>query len=511
MTRKKQFAGLLLMTALLFGGIIRFAAPASAQGPVNDGGLFLQMTRDLQANNFALPRYTTYNDADIPFAYPPLGFYLAGFLQSLSGVSLYALFTYLPAVFSTLAILSFHFLALELTRDSLEASLAALLYAVVPKSFDWFIMGGGTVRALGLILSFLTLKYAYRLFVSKDSRFVLPLSICASLLVLTHPETAFHTAFSALVFAVFFLRGRRSVFDSILAVALVAAFTSPWWLVALMRHGIGPFQSAFGVGVSARDLPTSLLYFFQFNLSGEVVLALVAVLGLIGLVSDLRSRRFFLIAWIGLSFLVDPRAAPLASLTPLILLAVKGFESTLTGLGLPGQFANGFESRAARGVLLGLVAYTFMSGIISSMQIGNEFRILPQERESLAWVAQNTPQGSRFLILTGEAGLSDPLSEWFPTLTGRVSLLTAQGHEWTPGSPLIGKLREYNNAQSCLEEGQDCISAWDFDYLYVRTLRPTREGGAQDRPSILGVSLRASPEYRIVFENEAAAIYQPVR
>lgn len=269
MTRKKQFAGLLLMTALLFGGIIRFAAPTSAQGPVNDGGLFLQMTRDLLENHFALPDYTSYNDANIPFAYPPLGFYLVGLIQSLTGIPLLVLFTWLPALFSTLAIPAFYFLARELTQDSLEASLAALLYAVVPKSFDWFIMGGGTVRALGLILSFLTLKYAHRLFVSKDSRFVLPLSICASLLVLTHPETAFHTAFSALVFAVFFLRGRRSVLDSVLAVALVAAFTSPWWLVALMRYGIGPFQSAFGIGVSARDLPTSLLYFSNSTSAGR--------------------------------------------------------------------------------------------------------------------------------------------------------------------------------------------------------------------------------------------------
>lgn len=191
--------------------------------------------------------------------------------------------------------------------------------------------------------------------------------------------------------------------------------------------------------------------------------------------------------------------------------AVKGFESTLTRLGFPGQFANGFEARAARNVLLGLLAYTFMSGLISVMQIGNEFRILPQERESLAWVAQNTPQDSRFLILTGEAGLSNPLTEWFPALTGRVSLLTAQGREWTPDSPLIGNLREYNRAQACLKEERDCVSAWDFDYLYIRTMKPTREGGAEDRPSILDVSLRDSGEYRIVFENETAAIYQPVR
>lgn len=511
MKNRNQFAGLLLMTALLFGGIIRFSAPLNAQGPVNDGGLFLQMTHDLQVNHFVLPEYTTYNNAGIPFAYPPLGFYLVGFIQKLAGVSLFALFTYLPALFSTLAILTFNFLALELTRDTLKASLAALLFAVIPKSYDWFIMGGGTIRALGLALSFLVLKYAYRLFTTGESRFVLPTSICTALLILSHPETTFHTAFSTLVLAIFFLRGRKGVFNSILVVILAVAFTSPWWLTALLRHGIGPFQSALGVGISSRDVALSLLYFFQFNLSGEIVLALVAMLGLIGLVMDLRSRDFFLVAWIGLTFIVEPRAAPFASLTPLILLAVKGFDSALTGLGYPNQLLSGFDAKGARNILLGLVAYTFMSGIIFSMRIGNEFRILPQERETLDWIVQNTPQESRFLVLTGETGLSDPLSEWFPALTGRVSLLTAQGHEWTPRSPLLENLRAYNKAQSCLKGGQDCISSWDFDYVYLRKVRPMPEGNVEERPSILDVSLRGSRDFEVVFENDVAIIYRPVR
>lgn len=508
---KNQFAGLLLMTALLFGGIIRFAAPMSAQGPVNDGGLFLQMTRDLQANHFVVPEYTTYNDADIPFAYPPLGFYLAGFLQSVTGATLFDLFTYLPVVFSTLAILAFYFLALELTGNTLKASVAALFFAVIPKSFDWFIMGGGTVRALGQIFAFLVLLFVYRLFVTRNARNILPLSLCASLLILSHPETTFHVVFSALVFAIFFLRGRNSIIHSLIAIAVILAFTSPWWVMAIARYGFGPFQSAFGVGVTSRNVFSSLFYLFQFNLSGEAILALIAVLGLVGLVVDIRSRNLFLLTWIGLSFLVDPRAAPLASLTPIILLAVNGLDATLTGLNLPGQFADGFESKAARNILLGLVAYTFMSGIVYSMQLGNEYRVLTQERETLAWVKQNTPQGSRFLLLTGEAGLSDPLSEWFPTLTGRVSLLTAQGHEWTPQSPLIENLRSYNSAQACLKQASGCLSAWDFDYVYIRKVRPMPEGNVEERSSILDVSLRESPNYEIIFENDVAVIYRLIR
>ena len=499
------------MTALLFGGIVRFAAPMSAQGPVNDGGLFLQMTRDLQANGFVPPQYTTYNDANIPFAYPPLGFYLVGAIQSLTGISLFDLFTYLPAVFCTLAILAFYFLALEFTQDSLKASLATLFYAMLPKSFDWFVMGGGTVRAIGLIFSFLVLLFAYRLFRTKNMRVVLPTAIFASLLVLTHPETSYQVAFSTFVLALFFLRGRKSVFHAIYVVVLVVLLTSPWWLVSLMRYGTGPFQAALGGGVSSLHIATTILYFFQFNLGGEAILSVIAVSGLIGLVWDIRQRDFFLLTWIGFTFLVEPRAAPFASLTPLILLAIKGLDATLIGLGFPQDFANGFESKGARGVLLGLIAYTFLSGVIYSMQLGNEFRILPQEKEALGWITQNTPQESRFLVLTGESSLSDPLSEWFPVLTGRVSLLTVQGHEWTFNSPLLENLRSYNQAQACLNNDETCLTNWDFDYVYIRKVRPMPEGDVVERPSILDVSLRELQDYKIVFENKAGVVYQPVR
>jgi hypothetical protein len=504
MNQRQQFATLILITAVLFGLFVRLAAPMNAGGPVNDGGLFLHMTRDLQSSHFALPTITTYNQSNIPFAYPPLGFYITGAIQSLSKISLLVLFTYLPAIFSALAILAFYFLALQFTNDQLKAALAALFYALIPKSFDWAIMGGGVTRAPALCFSFLTLAFAYRLLTTKDSRNILPTALFATLLTLTHPEITFQTAFSVFVLALFFLRGRTSILHSLVIVGAVILVTSPWWLTVLTRHGLAPFQAA--LGAHPRDLATSLLYLFQFNLSGEAILAVVAVLGLIGLIRDFRHHDFFLPAWIGLSFVSDPRAAPFASLTPLILLAVKGFESTLKGLGESEPFENGFTSKFARYVLFGTIAYLFLSGMIASMQFGNGLRLLPEERQALNWVVDNTPADSRFLVLTGDAALSDPLSEWFPALTERVSVLTVQGHEWTPGSPLIENMKAYNRAQVCLNENVDCLAKWDFDYLYIRKVKPQREGGVLGQVSLLEADLRESGKYEIVYDSEVAVI-----
>ncbi len=506
MNQRKQFASLLLVTAFLFGLLIRLAAPMTAGGPVNDGGLFLQMARDLQENYFVLPDTTTYNNAGIPFAYPPLGFYFTGALQSLTKISWLSLFTFLPAALSALAIPAFYFLALQFTKDELQASLAALFYAMIPKSFDWTIMGGGVTRAPAICFSFLTLAFAYRLFVTKDVRNILPLSIFATLLTLTHPEITFQTAFSVLVLALFFLRGRKSISHSIIVAIAVVTLTSPWWLTVLNRHGFAPFQAA--LGAHTRDPVTSLLYLFQFNLSGEPILTVIAVLGLIGLVLDFRHHDFFLPAWIGLSFLSDPRAAPFASLTPLILLAVKGFDSTLKGFGEYTPLESGFNSKFSRSVLLGTIAYLFMAGMIFSMQLGNGFRLLPEERQALNWVVDHTPKESRFILLTRDAALSDPLSEWFPALTGRVSLVTVQGHEWTPDSSLLENIRAYHRAQSCLNMDITCLSSWDFEYLYIRKIKPDKEGGVQRQESLLEASLRASGKYTLAYDSDVAVIFR---
>ncbi len=503
--QRQQFAALILITAILFGLFIRLAAPMNAGGPVNDGGLFLQMTHDLQSNHFVLPAVTLYNDADIPFAYPPIGFIITGLIQSLTKIPLITLFTYLPAVFSSIAILAFYFLALQITKDDLKASLAALFYAMIPKSFDWLIMGGGVTRAPAVCFSFLTLAFAYRLFTTKEARNIIPTAVFAALLVLTHPEITFQTAFSVFVLALFFLRNRKSFYHALIVVVFVVVLTSPWWLTVLSRHGLAPFQAA--LGAHPRDFATSLLYLFQFNLSGEPILAVVAVLGLIGLIRDFRHHDFFLPAWIGLSFLSDPRAAPFASLTPLILLAVKGFESTLKGLGESAPIESGFVSKFSRYVLFGVIAYLFLSGTIASMQFGNSLRILREERQALNWIVDNTPTDSRFLVLTGDAALSDPLSEWFPALTERVSLVTVQGHEWTPDSPLQENVRAYNRAQLCLKSDSICLSGWNFDYLYIRKVKPQKEGGVEQQVSLLEASLRESGEYAVVYDSDAAVLF----
>ena len=493
---------MILVTAFLFGAIIRFSAPLNAQGPVNDGGLFMQMTNDLQANGFALPEFTTYNAGDIPFAYPPLGFYLIGFIQNITGIPLFDLFTWLPALFSTIAIFGFYFLALELTQDHLKSSIAALFYACLPKSYDWFIMGGGVTRAPAILFSFLAIAYVHKLFVTRKARYIFHVSIISSLLILTHPEIAYHTALVVPIFALFLLRDRRSIAHVFTAAFIILVLTSPWWFTVLQRHGIETFQTV--LAAHSGNPVSQFLFRMQFNLGGEILLTLVGVFALIGFIGEIRQRGFFLPVWILLGGLV-------ASLPAFILLAINGLESTLKGLGDPTPFAGGFSTKTSRYTLLGLSAYMLMSGIIASSFYGYEFRLLEGEHDAMNWISLNTDPSAEFVVVTGDSSLVDPLSEWFPVLAERVSLATVQGHEWTPEQNLPVSARMYDQLQGCINQDTSCLNSFEIDYVFIRKVKPMREGHVEMRHNILDVSLRTSMDYEFVFENEEAVIYRLVR
>jgi hypothetical protein len=122
---------LLLMWALIFGAYVRILPVLQAGFPLEDGGLFYTMTADLQRNGFILPAETSYNQPlGIPFAYPPLPFYVAGLAQSLSGLPLSEIIRWLPVFFSLLTLPAFYLLAKTLLNEPLAAALAT---AILPR------------------------------------------------------------------------------------------------------------------------------------------------------------------------------------------------------------------------------------------------------------------------------------------------------------------------------------------------------------------------------------------
>jgi len=65
---RTEWADLVLMLAIFIGTFMRFNPTLLAGFAINDGGMFAVMVDDLKASNYVLPKFTTYNHLNIPFA-----------------------------------------------------------------------------------------------------------------------------------------------------------------------------------------------------------------------------------------------------------------------------------------------------------------------------------------------------------------------------------------------------------------------------------------------------------
>jgi asparagine N-glycosylation enzyme membrane subunit Stt3 len=127
-----EVSNLILLAALLFGTVFRFFPAWLAGSPINDGGMFYVMMKDLQTSHFLPPEYTTYNNLNIPFAYPPLALYIGAGIGSLFNISLIEILRWLPALVNSLCVLVFYFLSQEFLDDKFKSAVAALIFALTP-------------------------------------------------------------------------------------------------------------------------------------------------------------------------------------------------------------------------------------------------------------------------------------------------------------------------------------------------------------------------------------------
>jgi hypothetical protein len=132
-------------------------------------------------------------------------------------------------------------------------------------------------------------------------------------------------------------------------------------------------------------------------------------------------------------------------------------------------------------------------------------------RQAMQWVRENTPQASRFLVLTAhEDPFSDPSAEWFPALAERTSINTIQGQEWMLGRDFMPFLNAVQDLPRCLTADPACLESWAagrgtrFDYVYLQTAEPLVAWPS----GLLLYQLQQDPNYSRVFENEGIAIFQ---
>lgn len=518
---EKQFALIMLGFALLMGSFVRLYPMIKTGFPVNDGGLFFKMIQDLQQAGYQLPFVTTYNHLDIPFAYPPFPLYFVAILNQISKVPLLALVGWLPAIISILSMAAFYLLARKLLDNEFQAALAAMFFALLPHSFEWQIMGGGVTRAFGGLFYILFSYCTYRTFWEKKGN-IIPAIITGSLLVLSHPEWTLHGIVTAGYFWWTKGRNKPGILKALLLAGSVALLTALWWLDVILRHGIQVFLAA------PKASGTHLLFWVPLlllNFTGESV-PFTALLGIIGAIYLLHKKQPFLAIWFLLVFLTDPRSSlNVAPIQVSLLAAIAFSEIFRPWLAIETADKNVVSEKRLKNktrIPLGLVVLGYFSilGLVNaqlcSLKLVDNSVLSQAERQALTWVSNNTPSSSRFLVMTWQEDASiSPILEWFPALTGRVSISTVQGREWLPGiQNFTARWLYFPDLQECLYKDLPCVNAWltkmeeaPINYLLFTLSSPT-DAGEQERSSSLLVSVQQSKNYGLVYDSPDVVIYQ---
>ncbi len=503
--RPLAVAGLAVAAALAF----RLPVVARADFPVYDGGLFSVMAGEIAANGFALPRFTSYNGGDVPFAYPPLGLYVTALIHRATGIPILAIVQWLPLALSLLAVAAFAALARRLLPTARAAVLAAVIFPLLPYSYQWVIMGGGVTRALGFLFALLAATALVDASSSPSARTLALAALATAGAVLSHPEFAVFALVSAVLIPALLARGRARLTIPVGVAAAALVLSSPWWATVLARFGSAPFRAA--ATSTPFDLRGLVGAAVVFPFTAEPYLRVLGVLGLLGVLMLAATGRALVPAWLVLTLATIPRNGSTPLTVPIALAAAVCLdELLLPAAALAGRRSGRRWAAAAAPLAVGgwVLAYAALENWVLLQRADVLLPVLSQgEREVSNWAARHTAAGSAFLIVTStSAEQRDPLAEWFPALAGRTSVATAQGGEW------IGRFGERSalnvRVKECQAAGVECLARVADRgpaFTHVLVAREPRGPLPVER---LRAELATSPGYRLLFDGAGGTVFE---
>ena len=521
-----------LLPGLVTGFCVYIAYLLTHPYPAFGAGLYLYMAEHAVAEPLGLPEYIPhYTERGVPFAYPPLMFYVNGLFVTVFGVDPVELARHLPPLASIAALVPFYLLGEELLDSRRQAGLATILLAVAPPVLQWQISAGGIVRGPAFLFVVAGLYTGVRLFRERDPRWLGASVLLFGLTVLTHPT---YTAFFGLSYIWMFLNFDRSVRGLGNGAAVAAGgflLTAPWWITVARTHGIGVFTGAAGthggIGQQIIDLfvaaisgnegatttqgfgvPPGLVDFTSFGMAVITVWAFLLFVGWLYLLT--HENELFLTGWVVVvaALLAKPRfpfaIGALIGGAAYFRLVVPEIEDRLDESQL--------RAAASAGLTLVVVLAAVGSGVAyagSQIDAHAGSQSLPQfidddDVEAMAWTAENTDEDAEFVVL-GDA------AEWFPYKTERTMLVGPWGVEWEGQAEYEQHLGWFGNVSTC--ENETCLTdemdeiGVAPDYVYVPSDEYTVRGMEDEMPAEMRDSLTDSPDYELVYENDGAMLF----
>ncbi|WP_447983290.1 ArnT family glycosyltransferase [Nitrospira sp. Nam74] len=551
-----QYVPVWIAAALLIGFIVRAVHIVSADFPLNDGGLFYVMVQELEHAHYRLPDFTSYNSLGIPFAYPPLGFYIAGVLDQLAPLSLIDIFRLLPLIVTTLTIVAFALLARDLLGGNTTTIAAVFAFALIPRSFIWLLMGGGVTRSFGFLFAILALHQVYRMYTRQSWTFFVPASLFGALTLMSHLGTAPFLAFSIALFFLAYGRHKHGVLSSIALGIGMLAVSAPWWATIVATHGFGPFLAANATGSSifsdsdARRATLGWLAHLGVGSSSggstaEPLFPILGTLALLGALYSVSRKSFLLPAWWLTIIMFDTRAGATYAVVPVAMLAGLGIthvllpvltgsrdqESTLIRTNTNVHERLRVERRASwRSTLqphwftillcVFIFSYAVLGAVSTKLTPASETRNLAtlskEERAAMRWVAATTPPSSRFVVVPENEWTGwniSKTSEWFPVLAERQSLGTVQGYEWLPNGGFRQQVDHFKVLRKCASSTVKCLDDWsrqtgmEFTHVYISQPSLSTAESYLLCCELLISSLKDDPRYELLYSGPGAVVF----
>lgn len=450
-----------LLGIIFVGSGLRLVPALGSDFPLNDGGLFFAMVEDLRANGLALPRFTEYNHLSIPFAYPPLGFYVTAAVGAVADVPSLDLLVIIPLVVSLATVPVVYLIARDLLGDRRLVLLATALFAITPHSYQWLITGGGITRAPGFLFALLGILFAIRMYRRPNLRDALLVGTAMGLSALSHPQAPVFGAISIGLLLPFLADRRRAALSMLMRSAAAATVIAlPWLLSVLLSHGLDPLISASRTGGSVVE---GLLLVLASRTSGGYV-EVMGVATSIGVVVCLLRRQWVIPVWFVVTLLLAPRSGLTYAALPASL-AVAYLVGDLSKV-FSQRIHNRVASTGAMAMISFLLGFAVAVDSLASRLAPSSplFSLTAAQRGPMRAAPALSEPGDRFVIVSGLPWHIDAVSEWFPVLAGRTSVGTVQGYEWL-GGDWFARQRERATALLDCAAGLDalCLTDWIRD------------------------------------------------
>lgn len=504
--------GVWLSIAITVSMVVYLAYLAIYPFPAHGAGLYLAIAEQISAHGYRLPETIPYYTVDgVPFAYPPLMFYVIAVLHDTFGIDPISLTRYLPGLITVVYLIPYYYLAKEVLESPSQAGSATVLLAVTPVVLKWHLAAGGIVRASAFLFVLTGLYTGIRTFKGTDRRWLLPSIVLFALTILTHPVYTILFGLSYLLIFSFFDRSWTGLgLGASVAIGGIALAT-PWLWHVVSTYSISIFTAAAGTHDGLGGGLARLLDSFVDPLLSRTQWPLYS-LSVAGVLYLAQRRRLFVPVWMILTgyLLGQDRLLYVAG-----AMAAAVFVCEVCLPIVRDQQGDDSRRRYISFFLLILVGGSIIGfGILTTADTATENRLeihLPapymnqHDEHAMEWVTRHTDPSSRFVVL-GDA------AELFPFMTHRTSIVSPWGVEWK-GSTQFERQRElYDSTSAC--KTADCLTQslsnarLRPDYVYIPKGHYTIRRDDHIQSSRMRRSLVKSPEYTLVFENRDVMIYR---